>query len=29
LVVSIGLVVELVAGGYLLRRWGKAYMERE
>ena len=29
LVVLIGLAVEIVAGGYLLRRWGKAYMERE
>ncbi len=28
-VVLIGLTVEIVAGGYLLRRWGKAYMERE
>ncbi len=29
LVVLIGLAIEIVAGGYLLRRWGKAYMERE
>lgn len=28
-VVLIGLVVELVAGGLLLHRWGKAYMEKE
>jgi hypothetical protein len=28
-VVLIGLAVEIVAGGYLLRRWGKAYMEKE
>ncbi len=28
-VVLIGLTVEIVAGGYLLRRWGRAYMERE
>jgi len=28
-VVLIGLAIEIVAGGYLLRRWGKAYMERE
>jgi hypothetical protein len=28
-VVIIGLVVEIVAGGFLLRRWGKPYMERE
>ncbi len=28
-VVLIGLVVEIVAGGFLLRRWGKDYMERE
>ncbi len=28
-VVLIGLAVEIVAGGYLLRRWGKTYMERE
>jgi len=25
----IGLVVEIVAGGFLLHRWGKDYMERE
>ena len=24
-----GLVVEIVLGGFLLRRWGKVYMERE
>lgn len=29
LVVFIGLVVEVVGGGFLLRRWGRAYMERE
>jgi len=28
-VVFLGLVVEIVLGGFLLRRWGKAYMERE
>lgn len=28
-VVLTGLVVEVVGGGFLLRRWGKAYMERE
>ena len=28
-VVLTGLVVEMVAGGFLLRRWGKAYMEKE
>ena len=28
-VVLLGLVVEIFAGGYLLRRWGKDYMERE
>lgn len=28
-VVLTGLVVEMVAGGFLLRRWGKDYMERE
>jgi hypothetical protein len=28
-VVFFGLVVELGLGGFLLRRWGKAYMERE
>ena len=28
-VVIIGLLVEIVAGGFLLHRWGKAYMERE
>lgn len=28
-VVIIALLVEIVAGGYLLRRWGKAYMEKE
>ena len=28
-VVLIGLVVEIVVGGFLLRRWGKAYMEKE
>lgn len=25
----IGLVVEVVGGGFLLRRWGRDYMERE
>lgn len=29
LVVLSGLVVEIFAGGFLLRRWGKNYMERE
>jgi len=28
-VVILGLLVEIVAGGFLLHRWGKAYMERE
>ena len=28
-VVIIGLEVEVVGGGFLLHRWGKAYMERE
>jgi len=28
-VVVIGLLVEIVAGGFLLHRWGKVYMERE
>ena len=28
-VVLTGLVVEMVAGGFLLHRWGRAYMERE
>lgn len=28
-VVIIALLVEIVAGGYLLRRWGKTYMEKE
>ena len=28
-VVAIGLLVEIVAGGFLLRAWGKPYMERE
>ena len=28
-VVLIGLVVEIVGGGFLLQRWGKAYMEEE
>ena len=28
-VVLIGIVVEIVGGGFLLRRWGKKYMERE
>jgi len=27
-VVIIGVVVELGAGGYLLHRWGRSYMER-
>ena len=29
LVVIIGLVVEIVGGSFLLRSWGKAYMEKE
>ncbi len=28
-VVVIGLVVEIVGGGFLLRYWGKSYMERQ
>jgi len=28
-VVLIGLIVEIVGGGFLLRYWGKSYMERE
>ena len=28
-VVLIGLVVEIVGGGFLLHYWGKSYMERE
>lgn len=28
-VVLLGLIVEIVAGGFLLHRWGKAYMEKE
>ena len=27
--VIIGLVVEIVGGGFMLRNWGKRYMERE
>lgn len=29
LVVVIGLVVEIVGGGFLLHYWGKSYMARE
>jgi hypothetical protein len=28
-VVLIGIVVEIVGGGFLLHRWGKSYMEKE
>ena len=28
-VVLLGLVVEIVGGGFLLHYWGKSYMERE
>lgn len=28
-VVVIGLVIEIIGGGLLLRYWGKSYMERE
>ena len=28
-VVLIGLVVEIVGGGFLLHYWGKSYMERQ
>ena len=28
-VVLIGLVVEIVGGGFLLQRWGKSYMEKD
>jgi ATP/ADP translocase len=28
-VVLIGVVVEIVGGGFLLHRWGKKYMEEE
>jgi len=28
-VVLIGIVVEIVGGGFLLYRWGKSYMEKE
>lgn len=27
-VVLIGIVVEIVGGGFLLHRWGKSYMEK-
>jgi len=28
-VVLIGIVVEIVGGGFLLHRWGKSYMEKD
>ena len=28
-VALIGIVVEIVGGGFLLHRWGKSYMEKE
>jgi flagellar biosynthesis protein FliR len=28
-VVLIGIVVEIVGGGFLLHRWGKSYIEKE